>query len=337
MGNMRRRRSLPWIYRYSRYLIGAIAIIGAILTAYLTFEKLTGGLVACNIDNAAGDCNNVLNSPYAKVFGLPLSLFGTMAYTGMAAFALVPLVVSSDSKRKLRSQLENLTWLLLLAGGVAMAVFSSYLMYVLFTQIKAVCLYCIASALFSLSFLILTIIGREWEDLGQIFFTGAIVALITMVGTLGVYSGINGNIAENNNAEVAIDPRSGRIIIPEPQGQPRPPKGWEINTTSGIAEIELAKHLTEIGAKKYGAYWCPHCFEQKQLFGKEAFKNVNYVECAEGGKNPQRQSCFQAGVESFPSWEINGKLYSGVKSLDKLAELSDYQGPTNFKYTMPGL
>jgi len=332
MRNIRRRRSVPWIYRYSRYIIGAIAIVGAILTAYLTFEKLTGGEVGCSIDGAAGGCNNVLNSPYATVFGLPLSLFGTLAYTGMATFALAPLAVNPDSNRKLRSQLENWTWLLLLAGGVAMAVFSSYLMYVLFTEIQAICPYCIASALFSLSFLVLTIIGREWDDLGQIFFTGAIVALITLVGTLGIYSGINSNL----NAEAAIDPATGRIIIPEAEGQARPPKGWEITTTSGAAEIELAKHLTAIGAKKYGAFWCPHCYEQKQLFGKEAFKDVNYIECARGGVNPQRQACLDAGIQSFPTWEINGKLYSGVQSLEKLADLSDYRGARNFKYTMAG-
>ncbi len=337
MGNMRRRRSVPWIYRYSRYIIGAIAIIGAILTAYLTFEKLTGGQVGCSFDGAAGGCNNVLTSPYAEVFGLPLSLFGTLAYTSMATFALSPLAIDPNSKRKLRSQLENWTWLLLLAGGVAMAVFSSYLMYVLFSEIKALCPYCIASALFSLSFLILTVIGREWDDLGQIFFTGAIVALVTLVGTLGIYSGVNNNTIATKDAEVQIDPKNGRIIIPEPEGQPIPPQGWEITTTSTAAEIELAKHLTAIGAKKYGAFWCPHCYEQKQLFGKEAFKNINYIECAEGGKNPQRQACLAAGVKSFPSWEINGKLYPGVQSLDKLAELSGYQGPSNFKYTMFGL
>ena len=29
----------------------------------------------------------------------------------------------------------------------------------------------------------------------------------------------------------------------------------------------------------YGLYWCPHCIEQKQMFG-EAFHYVPYVECA---------------------------------------------------------
>ena len=42
-------------------------------------------------------------------------------------------------------------------------------------------------------------------------------------------------------------------------------------------EAQLAKHLTEEGAVMYGAYWCPHCSDQKQSFGK-AFKYIQYVE-----------------------------------------------------------
>ncbi len=52
---MSRRRSLPWIHRWSRPLLGAIAIIGAILTAYLTITKLTGGDVACTAERPAAE------------------------------------------------------------------------------------------------------------------------------------------------------------------------------------------------------------------------------------------------------------------------------------------
>ncbi len=326
---MRRRRSLPWIYRWSRPLIGAIAIVGALLTAYLTFIKLTGGEVTCTADAAqsAAGCNNVLNSPYATVFGLPLSLFGFLAYTSMATFALGPLFVNRENNKGLKSQLENWSWLLLLAGGTAMAVFSGYLMYVLASELKTPCPYCIGSALFSLSLLVLTIVGRDWEDWGQIFFTGIVVAILTLVGTLGVYANVN-------SLETTA---SGRILISEPSTPPQPPIGWEITTTSGEAEIALAKHLTAIGAKKYGAFWCPHCYEQKQLFGKKAFSEINYIECAAEGKNAQPQVCIDAEIKSYPTWEINGKFYRGTQSLEKLAELSGYQGSMNFKYTITKL
>jgi uncharacterized membrane protein len=327
---MRPRRSLPWIYRWSRPIIGAIAITGAILTAYLTITKLTGGEVVCSAEATAAtsSCGDVLNSPYATIFGLPLTLYGFFAYISMATFALGPLVIKLDGNKELKRNLENWTWLLLLAGGTAMAAFSSYLMYVLFFKLQAVCYYCIGSALFSWTLFTLSIMGREWEDIGQIFFTAVIVAMLTLVGTLGVYANVN-------NSTVETPDRDGLIAIPEAKTSPQPPIGWEITTNSGEAEIALAKHLTEIGAKKYGAFWCPHCYEQKQLFGKEAFKEIDYVECDPQGKNPQREACVAAGIKSFPSWEIKGKLYPGVKSPQELAELSDYQGTMDFKYKLP--
>ena len=332
---MRRRRSLPWIYRWSRPIIGAISIAGAVLTAYLTITKLTGSGLACSIDagataGAAAGCGGVLNSAYATVFGLPLSLFGCLGYLSMAVFALSPLLINADKNRGLRKQLENITWLLLLAGSTAMAVFSGYLMYVLAFKIQSVCYYCIGSALFAASMFILTIIGRDWEDIGQIFFTGAIVAVLTLVGTLGVYANVNNPLVEG------VPDTDGLIPIVEATGSPQPPKGWEITSVSGDAEIELAQHLNEVEAKKYGAYWCPHCYEQKQLFGKEAFDKVTYIECAEPA-NPRQQTtaCQQAGIQSYPTWEIDGKFYPGLQDLNTLAELTDYQGNTNFKYKLP--
>lgn len=29
----------------------------------------------------------------------------------------------------------------------------------------------------------------------------------------------------------------------------------------------------------YGAFWCTHCFEQKQAFGVQAMQDFPYVEC----------------------------------------------------------
>jgi uncharacterized membrane protein len=327
---MRRRRSLPWIYRWSRPIIGAIAIAGAVLTAYLTITKLTGTGPVCAADAPGAGCGGVLDSDYATVFGLPLSLFGCLAYIGMAVFALVPLAINSETQKKLKQQSENLTWWLLLAGSIAMTVFSGYLMYILATELKTLCPFCLTSAGFALSLLILTITGRDWEDLGQAFFTGAIVSLLTIVVTLGIYSGINGDAL----ADEIVDPQDGKIAIIEPQGPYVAPHGWEMTSVSGKAEIALAKHLKSIGAKMYGAYWCPHCYEQKQLLGKKAVKKMIYIECAPEGENPQPDVCRAAKIQSFPSWEINGKLEPGIKTPEELAKVSNYQGDKDFKYKL---
>ncbi|MBE9117759.1 vitamin K epoxide reductase family protein [Lusitaniella coriacea LEGE 07157] len=323
---MSRRRSTPWIHRWSRHLIGAIATVGLVLTAYLTITKLAGAEVGCIAGAEQAGCNDVLSSSYASLFGLPLPLFGAIAYGSMAAFALIPLAINRETSKDLRKQLEDWSWLFLLIGGTAMAVFSSYLMYLLAFKLQSVCLYCIGSAILSWSLLILTIVGRSWEDFGQLVFTGFIVAMVTLVGTLAVYANVN-------NPSVA----NGQTPIPQTATQPNYQKGtWEITTNSGAAEIALAEHLSETGAKKYGAFWCPHCHEQKQLFGKEAFKKVDYIECAVVNSKEQAPECTAAKIQSYPTWEINGELHKGSQTLEELAELSGYQGPTDFKYTLPG-
>jgi hypothetical protein len=177
-------------------------------------------------------------------------------------------------------------------------------MFVLFFVIQAICPYCIASALFCVSLLVLTLIGQSWEDVGQLWLSGLGVAMITAIVALGLY----------NSVDIAKAPNS----ITDSQGE----TGLAITTASGTAEIALARHLTQIGAKEYGAYWCPHCYDQKQLFGKEAFAIINYIECTTDGKNSQTQLCEKAGIQGFPTWEIRGKLYQGIQPLEKLAELS---------------
>lgn len=100
---------------------------------------------------------------------------------------------------------------------------------------------------------------------------------------------------------------------------------------SGSAEMALAQHLNKIGAKMYGAYCCPYCTKQKQLFGEKAFSKINYLECDARGQNPQVNLCRRANITGFPTWEINGKLYPGMRSLNDLAGLSGYRGSRNFK------
>ena len=198
-----------------------------------------------------------------------------------------------------------------------MAVFSGYLMYLLAFVIKAVCPFCIASAIFTLAIFGLTLFGHDWEDLGQVIFSGMAAALGALLVSLVLYNTAIGS----------------EINSLSPTTAPEPGIGWEIKSTSGAAEIELAKHLTQKGAKMYSAYWCPHCFEQKQLFGKEAWEQVTNIECAaDAKKNPQPEVCAKAGIQGFPTWSVDGKLEPGIKKLAKLAELTGYKGSAGFKY-----
>lgn len=305
----RRRQENRWIHRWSRWLIVAIASIGALGTAFLTINKLTGGGGACPTEG----CERVFASPYATVFGLPLTLFGFLGYATMLILAVAPLLINPDQNKPLRQKLEAWTWPLMFMLASAMVVFSGYLMTLLAFEIKAFCPYCVSSALFALSMFAIILFGHHWDDLGQLAFMGFVVAALTLTSTLAIYAPIRAG--GGTPATVAA-------------GQPGPP----ITTASGPAEIALAKHLAAIGAKMYGAWWCPHCHDQKQLFGAEAAAILPNVECAEDGQNPQTALCrSKPEITGFPTWEINGEFYAGTQSLARLAEVSGYSGPTNFQ------
>lgn len=88
----------------------------------------------------------------------------------------------------------------------------------------------------------------------------------------------------------------------------------------------LARHLTESGVKFYGAYWCPHCADQKALFGSAAAV-LPYVECDSRSPIGQPQVCAQAGIRAFPTWDIGDRRIEGVLSLEDLARLTGYPPP----------
>jgi uncharacterized membrane protein/glutaredoxin len=88
-------------------------------------------------------------------------------------------------------------------------------------------------------------------------------------------------------------------------------------------EAALARHLREKGAVMYGAYWCPHCTDQKALFG-DAAKDLPYVECDPGGVNARPDLCQKAGVKSFPTWVMGEARREGVQSPQALADFSNF-------------
>lgn len=84
----------------------------------------------------------------------------------------------------------------------------------------------------------------------------------------------------------------------------------------GSAEA-LAKCLTDSGAELYGAYWCPHCQQQKDLFG-DAVEYVPYIECT-----TEQEKCSNAGIRAYPTWKFaDGSEAVGGQSLENLASLS---------------
>ena len=92
---------------------------------------------------------------------------------------------------------------------------------------------------------------------------------------------------------------------------------------------DLVVHLTSVDAKVYTACWCHACDKQKALFNN-TLSSLNVIECS--GKCPNSNEDLCTKIKAYPTWEINGKLKSGVKSLNNLARVSGYTGRRNWKY-----
>jgi hypothetical protein len=82
----------------------------------------------------------------------------------------------------------------------------------------------------------------------------------------------------------------------------------------------FAQCLATKQVKMYGLYWCPHCLEQKEMFGA-SFHFVPYVECAIKGSSEMAPECKAAGLKLFPSWQFGTEPpKEGVLSLEDLSE-----------------
>ena len=106
----------------------------------------------------------------------------------------------------------------------------------------------------------------------------------------------------------------------QPWNQPIP----EPATESTAQTIKLAEQLNTVGARFFGAHWCPACKEQMKLFGKQAGANLNYVECGLPDKYPdQLRQCRDENIQSIPTWTRPGSTrLQGVQSINTLEHWS---------------
>ena len=250
-----------------------IALAGLAVAGYLAWIKWSGtGALFCT---AGSGCDIVQASRYATFLGAPTALWGALAYLAIAILALLGL--------------ESGRWraaFLLAAGAVG---FSAYLTFLSITQVKALCVYCLASAGLCVLLLVVLLRRRPLVPGG-----GRRAALVALGGGAAVIA-------------IAL---GAFVFAAGPEG-------------ATPYQLALARHLVQSKAVFYGAYWCPHCQEQKHKFGGAAAL-VPYVECDPKGTNPQTERCERAGVKAFPTWDIGGRRLEGVRSLDDLAEASGF-------------
>jgi uncharacterized membrane protein len=114
------------------YTISAIvALAGLVDATYLSVQALTGETLVCG---GSPDCFRVLGSSYARVGGIPLALFGSLAYFSVFSFATFAAFGYGRAR----------TFLALTVG--AMFAVTLWLLYVQAFLLHAFCRYCLFSA-----------------------------------------------------------------------------------------------------------------------------------------------------------------------------------------------
>ncbi|GAB4489440.1 MAG: hypothetical protein Fur0016_06520 [Anaerolineales bacterium] len=124
--------SLP---KWGDWLIPVLILIGVGVAAYLSYVETQSVAAVCG---PIGDCNTVQQSRYAKLFDvIPVGLVGLLGYLGMLAAWLA---------RKFIPKLEKLAATAFLAMAFFAVAFSIYLTYLEPFVIRAVCIWCLTSA-----------------------------------------------------------------------------------------------------------------------------------------------------------------------------------------------
>jgi uncharacterized membrane protein len=132
------------------WLATATGVVGLAVSGYLTWIKLTGSLAVCA---GIGDCETVNSSRFAEVGGIPIALIGVLGYLAIL-FILYLLVRKPAWRDILRLTLFGFT----LTGTL----YSLYLTYLEIFVLRAICPYCVISALAMISlFLIALVMLRQ--------------------------------------------------------------------------------------------------------------------------------------------------------------------------------
>jgi len=124
--------------RRLRIAIGVVCLIGIAVATYLTYTHYAGLNVVCPV---SGGCETVQKSVYSKLDGIPVAVLGLAGYIAI----LISLAVRNELGR---------------VAGFGMALvgcmFSLYLTYREIFTIKAICEWCVGSAVCMTVLVVLT-------------------------------------------------------------------------------------------------------------------------------------------------------------------------------------
>lgn len=134
-----------------RMVVAVLALVGLLLSLYLTLHRLgVIGPIACA---GSAACDVVQLGPYGALLGVPVAAYGVAAYLGILGTALAGL-----QERWLAHPGPTRLVALLSGAGVA---FTLYLMYLELFVIRALCAWCLASAVLIAAILGVSLVGMR--------------------------------------------------------------------------------------------------------------------------------------------------------------------------------
>lgn len=116
-------------------LLVALALIGLADSWYLSASAFVGDPLVCDLGAGLDGCNQVAQSPYSKLWGIPLAEYGMIFYAALLVLSAALLVWP-------RAPLFRALRLLAVLGALMSVAF----LYIQFVLIGALCVYCLASA-----------------------------------------------------------------------------------------------------------------------------------------------------------------------------------------------
>lgn len=136
-----------------RVIIALLALVGTFIALYLTLYKV--GAVG-NLTCSVGSCETVNTSRWATFLGLPVAAWGLGTYLVILVLAIAGVQERFETSRMLSLALLGISgWSVL---------FSAWLTYLELFVIKAICIWCVTSAVLMLAIFAVSLL--DWREVG---------------------------------------------------------------------------------------------------------------------------------------------------------------------------
>jgi protein-disulfide isomerase/uncharacterized membrane protein len=255
---MRRFRLLLKVFAAA----SAVGLLFALAASYIHFQlEQSGGTYTsfCNV-NSQVNCDTVLSSRFAKIFGLPLAWLAVLAHAALAGAALAGVSAHEESRARLLGRI-------VVIGGIGTAVFSAYMAFLSFTVLGTACLMCMglysaAVAQLALGLMLPRAFLEAHAGRPRLFPRNALAAvaaamfLATAAFGRFVWSGGTApTIAEGRNLEQLreLDPEFYDWYVAQPLS----------TSPAARASGDLAR--TPVAIVEFSDFECAHCRRNRQL------------------------------------------------------------------------